>query len=45
MTVVMEDTVLEPGTIVRCLTYDGKDIEGEVTAFDINRKAVLLGNL
>lgn len=43
MTVIMEDAVLEPGTTVRCKTYAGKDIEGEVTAFDINRKAVILG--
>lgn len=43
MTVVMEDTVLEPGTIIRCKTCYDADIEGEVTAFDISKRAVLLG--
>lgn len=35
--------VLEPGTIVKCKTCYGIEICGEVAAFDLNKKALILG--
>lgn len=34
---------LQPGTIVKCVTCYDKEITGEIAAFDINKKALVVG--
>jgi len=42
---LMEATggVLDPGTSVRCITCFGTEISGKVAAFDLVRKALVVG--
>jgi len=40
---IMADSGLEVGTIIECKTQHGQELKGEVAAWDLNRKALVIG--